>query len=42
VSGRIVASPTDNDGPPMQPVHVLGDDDGFLYTRWRRVSRRAG
>lgn len=42
VSGRIVTSPADTDGPPMRPVHVLGDDDGFLYTRWRRTARRAG
>jgi 5-amino-6-(5-phosphoribosylamino)uracil reductase len=34
--GRILHSAVENDGPPMAPVHVLGDDDGFLYTRWRR------
>jgi 5-amino-6-(5-phosphoribosylamino)uracil reductase len=34
--GRIVHSAVENDGPPMAPIHVLGDDDGFLYTRWRR------
>lgn len=40
--GRILRSSVENDGPPMQPVHVLGDDDGFLYTRWRRSTPRAG
>jgi 5-amino-6-(5-phosphoribosylamino)uracil reductase len=41
-SGRIVASSVENDGPPMQPVHVLSDDEGYLYTRWRRSTGEGG
>ncbi|HET7741664.1 MAG TPA: pyrimidine reductase family protein [Mycobacterium sp.] len=40
--GRILHSSVENDGPPMQPVHVLADDQGFLYTRWRRSTLKTG
>jgi riboflavin biosynthesis pyrimidine reductase len=40
--GRVVSSLIENDGPPMRPVHVLGDDEGYLYTRWRRSTPRVG
>lgn len=33
--GRILHTASETD-VPMVPVHVRADDEGFLYTRWRR------
>lgn len=36
--GRILHSTQETD-VAMEPVHLLADDDGYLYTRWRRTTR---
>lgn len=33
-AGRITASPTGSSVRPMCPEVILGDDDGFVFTRW--------
>ncbi|MEP9392653.1 pyrimidine reductase family protein [Gordonia sp. VNQ95] len=38
-AARIAHGPAPVDTPPtMRPHHILGDDDGFLYTRWTRAN----